>query len=103
MKISSKKPRFMGKFFKSNSNKKATKESPAIQDKPDPDEDARDLPEDHEPAQLEMEDEERVSEREAPKEDVLKAIEMAKESCKQIYEVQRNALKAKYNNGGNQK
>jgi exosome complex component RRP41 len=40
---------------------------------------------------------------EAPKEDVLKAISMAKEACIKIYEVQKNALKEKYNNGGNKK
>ncbi len=40
---------------------------------------------------------------EAPKEQVQEAISMAKEACKKIYEVQRNALKEKYNNGGNKK
>ncbi len=37
---------------------------------------------------------------EASKENVLKAISMAKEGCKQIYELQRAALRAKYEEAG---
>jgi len=38
---------------------------------------------------------------EITREELTRGLGMAKIACKQIYEIQKKALKEKYNNGGN--